>query len=69
MGDGIFQHVDNYDDLIELVRQKWVEDKPLFNILIRTSGRPNYFNDCVKSIYNQSYKNWQIHDFMSFIPY
>jgi hypothetical protein len=60
LGDGIFQHVDNYDDLIDLVRQKWVEDKPLFNILIRTSGRPNYFNDCVKSIYSQSYKNWQI---------
>ena len=60
LGGGVFQHVNNYVDLIELVRQKWVNDKPLFNILIRTSNRPNYFKGCVNSIYNQTYKNWNI---------
>ena len=60
LGGGVFQHVNNYDDLIELVKQKWVFKKPLINILVRTSGRPNYFKDCVKSIYNQTYKNWNL---------
>jgi glycosyltransferase involved in cell wall biosynthesis len=60
LGGGIFQHVNNYDDLIQLVTEKWVEKKPLVNILIRTSGRPNYFKDCIESIYQQSYKNWNI---------
>jgi glycosyltransferase involved in cell wall biosynthesis len=60
LGNGVFQHVNTYSDLIQLVTEKWVEKKPLFNILIRTSGRPNYFNDCVNSIYSQSYKNWNI---------
>lgn len=60
LGGGVFQHVNNYNDLLELVKEKWVDKKPLFNILIRTSGRPNYFKECVKSIYNQTYKNWNI---------
>lgn len=60
LGDGVFQHVDNYENLIELVTQKWVENKPLINILIRTSGRPNYFESCMSSIYSQSYKNWNV---------
>lgn len=60
LGGGLFQHVNNYESLIELVRQKWVEDKPLINIIIRTSHRINYFTDCVDSIYKQSYKNWNI---------
>ena len=60
LGGTVFQHVNNYGDLLELVKQKWVLKKPLINILVRTSGRPNYFNDCVKSIYNQTYKNWNL---------
>lgn len=60
LGDGVFQHVDSYENLIQLVNEKWVQKKPLINILIRTSGRPEYFNECVKSIYNQKYKNWNI---------
>lgn len=60
LGDGIFQHVDTYEDLIKLVKEKWVLKKPLINILIRTSGRPNYFNKCMESIYNQKYKNWNV---------
>ena len=60
LGGAVFQHVNNYGDLLELVKQKWVLKKPLINILVRTSGRPNYFNECVKSIYNQTYKNWNL---------
>ena len=60
LGDGVFQHVDTYESLIQLVKEKWVLKKPLINILIRTSGRPNYFKGCVNSIYNQKYKNWNI---------
>jgi glycosyltransferase involved in cell wall biosynthesis len=60
LGGGTFQHIDNYNDLIQLVTEKWVDKKPLINILVRTSGRPNYFKDCINSIYNQSYKNWNI---------
>lgn len=60
LGGGVFQHVNNYNDLIELVKLKWVDDKPLFNILIRTSGRPNYFKECLESIYKQKYKNWNL---------
>lgn len=60
LGGGSFQHVDNYGDLIRLVTEKWVNKQPLINILIRTSGRPKYFKNCVQSIYDQTYKNWNI---------
>jgi glycosyltransferase involved in cell wall biosynthesis len=35
-------------------------NQPLINILIRTSGRPNYFNRCIDSIEKQVYKNHRI---------
>lgn len=60
LGDGVFQHVCNYQDLIDLVRVKWVENRPLINILIRTSRRKNYYRDCMESIYRQTYKNWNV---------
>lgn len=47
-------------DLINTVKDRWVLGFPLFNILIRTSGRPNYFHDCIKSIYDQSYPYYNI---------
>lgn len=34
--------------------------KPLINILVRTSNRPNYFARCIKSILSQSYKHFRI---------
>lgn len=34
--------------------------KPLINILIRTSNRPNYFRKCIHSIRTQSYHNYRI---------
>lgn len=34
--------------------------KPLINILVRTSNRPNYFHKCIQSILTQSYHNYRI---------
>lgn len=34
--------------------------KITFNILVRTSGRPNYFKNCLNSIRSQIYKNYRI---------
>ena len=31
-----------------------------FNIMVRTSNRPNYFSDCIKSIRSQIYENYKI---------
>nr|NQU90509.1 glycosyltransferase family 2 protein [Bacteroidota bacterium] len=35
--------------------------KPLINILIRTSNRPNYFNRLIGTIKRQTYKNVKLH--------
>lgn len=34
-----------------------MDNKPVVNILTRTSGRPNYFKRCVESVKNQTYTN------------
>lgn len=34
--------------------------KPVINILIRTSNRPNYFKTCIESVFQQSYKNIKV---------
>ena len=34
-----------------------MNDRPVVNILTRTSGRPKYFKKCIESIQNQSYPN------------
>lgn len=50
----------NEQKLLTTVKDRWVLNRPLFNILIRTSNRPNYFHDCIKSIYEQSYSYYNI---------
>jgi glycosyltransferase involved in cell wall biosynthesis len=60
LGNGTFHQVNNYTDLLKIVEDKWVQKKPMINILIRTSGRPNYFKECIQSIYEQTFKNWNI---------
>jgi len=37
-----------------------MKNDTLFNILIRTSNRPNYFKKCIESIRRQTYKNYNI---------
>lgn len=34
-----------------------MNDKPLVNILTRTSNRPKYFKNCIESVKNQTYEN------------
>jgi glycosyltransferase involved in cell wall biosynthesis len=53
-------HVPSYEELKKKVQSIFVEKQPTINIIIRTSGRPNYFKDCIKSIYNQDYQNYNI---------
>ena len=60
LGNGVFHLIKEKENLIQLVKEKWVDNSPLINILIRTSGRPNYFKNCINSIYNQTYSNWNI---------
>tara|TARA_Y100000591_G_C21852328_1_gene712512 strand:+ start:938 stop:1747 length:810 start_codon:yes stop_codon:yes gene_type:complete len=36
-------------------------DEKMFNILIRTSNRPENFKQCVKSVLDQKYKNFKIY--------
>ena len=39
---------------------KKIDDEKLINILIRTTYRPTFFRQCVKSILDQKYKNYKI---------
>lgn len=52
--------VSDEDELLRSLKEKWIDEKPLLNIIIRTSGRPNYFHDCIKSVLDQTYKNINI---------
>ncbi len=53
-------HVNNYSDLFLKVKEIMVKENPVINILIRTSGRPNYFKECIESVYKQTYQNYNI---------
>jgi len=51
----------------EIVKQKQTVNENVLNkkenkinILIRTSNRPEYFENCIKSIFNQNYINFEI---------
>ena len=46
--------------LLEICQNKWIKNISLFNILITTNKHPNYFHDCIKSIYKQNYINYNI---------
>lgn len=60
IGGSSIHVVSTEENLLSLVKQKWHDNLPLFNVLIRTSGRPNYFHDCVRSILDQTYHNYRI---------
>lgn len=49
----------------DLMKDFWkslfkLNKRPVVNILIRTSNRPNYFKTCIESVYQQSYKHKKI---------
>lgn len=53
-------HVPDEKTLIERVKDSWIDCNPIVNILVRTASRPNYFDNCIKSILMQDYKNINI---------
>lgn len=53
-------HVDSYDKLTDTVKTVFVKKEPLVNVLVRTHNRPKFFQDCVQSILDQTYKNIRI---------
>lgn len=43
-----------------LKKKRTKRNKVKFNILLRTSGRPNYYRNCIESIRSQTYKDYKI---------
>lgn len=37
-----------------------LRDEKMFNVLIRTSNRPENFKECIKSVLDQKYKNYKV---------
>lgn len=60
LGGSTILHVANYESLVNAVSTKFVHKKPLINVLIRTSGRPNFFRRCAQSIESQTHNNIQM---------
>lgn len=60
LSGGMISVARSESELQRIICDKWIDGLPLFNILIRTSKRPNYFHDCVTSIIDQDYKNINI---------
>jgi glycosyltransferase involved in cell wall biosynthesis len=54
-------HVADYAELFNRIDIQWIKREPIVNILVRTSGRPNYFKECMNSILNQTYVNINIY--------
>ena len=52
--------VESYNELKEWVNTAYIDSNPIANIIVRTSGRPNAFKTCLKSIHVQTYKNINI---------
>lgn len=50
-------HVPSEKELLKRVKLQWLDKEPIVNILLRTSNRPEYYANCIKSIENQTYKN------------
>lgn len=59
-GGSIIKVVNHYDDLIEIVRQKWVKKYPLINILVRCHRRKDGLERLHNSLQAQSYRNWNV---------
>lgn len=43
-----------------LQKYDYIKEEKKINILMRTSNRPQYFDDCIKSVLNQKYINYHI---------
>jgi hypothetical protein len=53
-------HVSNEEILLNRIKDSWIDENPIVNILVRTANRPNFFVKCIKSIQKQTYQNINI---------
>ena len=54
------QNIENIQNRIQVEFNNLETDTPLINILIRTSNRPNDFEECINSILTQTYTNYRV---------
>jgi len=59
IGGSDIYYSDNYEGLLQTIKQVYVDEKPKVNILTRASNRANYIDGLMNSIYFQKYKNVQ----------
>lgn len=60
IGGSAIKVVNNYTDLLDMVRAKWVSDEPLINILIRCHNREDGLRRLWDSLQGQTHKNWRV---------
>lgn len=59
-GNAVIKVVNTYDDLLQIVRSKWVNEDPIINILVRCKDREQGLERLYESLKNQTYKNWRV---------
>ena len=57
----IYNYNKNLQESTQKIREFKETKIKFFNILIRTSNRPNYFKKCIASILNQLYSNYHVY--------
>jgi len=57
----IYNYNKNLQESTQKIREFKETKIKFFNILIRTSNRPNYFKKCIASILNQMYSNYHVY--------
>lgn len=53
-------HVSDEKELLRKATSIYKKKQPLINLLVRTSGRQRYFENCIQSIKKQDYNNYRI---------
>lgn len=53
-------HVPDYNVLKDKVKALYIDELPTANVIIRTSKRPNFFTNCIRSVLQQDYPNINI---------
>ena len=47
-------------DLFNFLNMAEISKEPLFSVLVANYNNGRYLEECLKSIFNQTYKNWEI---------
>lgn len=59
-GNSLIKVVHTYDDLLAIVKSKWVDKDPLINVLVRCHRRKKGLERLMDSIKSQKYVNWNV---------